>query len=287
MVFRKKINLIYVVIIGLNVGLIYFWVFVGFESFLRVVFLDIGQGDSVLIQTPYDQNILIDVGDGEFITRELGRELGWMDKRIDLLVLTHPHEDHIGGAVDVLKRYDVGLVVHSGVFYKSPVIEAVKSYIEVGGIEERVVDRRMVLTLGKGCLLEFVYPYYSVVGKEFENVNESSLVSRLDCAGKRFLFVGDIEEGVERELVEGGVGIRADVLKVGHHGSNTSSSEEFLEVIGAEIAVIQVGEGNDFGHPSLRVLNRLERLGVREIYRNDVDGVVELIVKDGVVRRVE
>ena len=248
---------------------------------LEVDFLDIGQGDSILIKTPFGQNILIDGGpDNKVITR-LSENLPWWDRTIDLMILSHPHDDHVFGLNDVLKRYEVKKVLYTGVIHNSPGFINWLELIREKNIPLIIIDRPQKIALGNECNLEILYPLTSFLGEEVANLNNSSIIARLIYKETKFLFTGDAEVEVENQILEkyDRMFLQADVYKVCHHGSDTSSSEDFLKAINPKYAIIQVGNDNSFGHPSRRILKRLERIGAK-IYRNDIDGTVK-VISDG------
>ena len=257
-----------------------FWFTYSAENNLEVDFLDVGQGDAILIQTPFSQNILIDGGPDSSIIRELSRNLDWWDKQIDLMILTHPHDDHVAGLNEVLKRYKVEKILYSGVIHDSPSFLNWLELIKEQNIPLVIIDRPQTIYLSDDCELEILYPISSLLGKTVDNLNNSSIISRLDCENQKFLFTGDAETEVEQELLEKNIDLSADVLKAGHHGSDTSNSQEFVEAVSPEIVVIQVGEDNSFGHPSRRALKRFERLGA-EILRTDINGAIKIINNRG------
>ncbi|MBL7058051.1 MBL fold metallo-hydrolase [Patescibacteria group bacterium] len=278
----KKIRkrLLITAILVVNTALIYYWLFVNLNANLSVSFLNIGQGDAILIQTPGEQNILIDSGDGVKIIEELSTKLDWFDRQIDLFILTHPHNDHIGGAIEVIKRYKVKEIMYTNVSYDSPLYLALLSIIKEKNIKTLVIDAPININFGNNCALSIIYPFEDISAKEFENINNSSVVSRLDCENKKFLLAGDVELEIEEILVEAEMDLKADVYKASHHGSDTSNGQAFLDLVQPEITIIQVGADNTFGHPSLRTLNRLERIGSK-VYRNDLDGTIELYINNG------
>ncbi len=249
------------------------------EKNLEVDFLDIGQGDSILIKTPYDQNILIDGGPDDSVIKELGENLPWWDRTIDLMILTHPHDDHITGLIDVIKRYHVQKILYTGALHSAP------NYLEWLNLNEEknipllIIEKPQIINFGDDCYLDIIYPFDSFLNKDVMNLNNTSIVSKLICQNKSFLFTGDIEKEVEEELLNSQIDLDVDVLKACHHGSNTSNTEDFLKAVNPEITVIQVGVNNDFGHPSRRVIKRLERIN-SEIYRTDINGRV-IVVSDG------
>jgi competence protein ComEC len=274
-----------------------FWLTFKAAANLEVNFLDVGQGDSALIKTPFGQNILIDGGPDNAVVKKLGEELSWWDKNIDLIILTHPHDDHVSGLVDILNRYKVKKILYTGVTHDSPNYLAWLEIVRDKKISLTIIDHPQTIKFGDDCRLEILYPLESLAGKTVENLNNSSIVSELVYKKNRFLFMGDAEIEVEEELIGADItpqpplsgGRKSpqplllkggyDILKVGHHGSDTSSSEEFLDLVQPKIAVISVGAENDFGHPSRRILKRLERIGA-EIFRTDLGGTVR-IVSDG------
>jgi len=258
-----------------------FWIVFPNSDELKVAFLDVGQGDAVLIKTPYGQNILIDGGPDKTVERRLSEELPWRDKRIDLMVLTHPHGDHLVGLIGVMKRYEVGRILYTGVIHSSAAYRAWLEEAREKKIPVIIADRPRKIKLGPNGELNIIYPRRNLAGKTASNLNNSSVVVKLRYGETDFLFTGDIESEAKQELagVYGADELRADVLKVAHHGSADSGNREFFEKVGAKIAVIQVGANNEFGHPDRRVVKRLERAGVR-VFRTDINGTVR-VASDG------
>ena len=248
-------------------------------SELEVDFLDIGQGDAILIKTPAGQNVLIDGGPDSTIIKRLAENLPWWDRVIDLIILTHPHDDHVSGLIDVIKRYRVERILYTGVLHSSPNYIAWLELVRDSNTPMTIVDRPQAIKLGENCELEILYPRESLLGLTAPNLNNSSIVARLVYKETSFLFTGDAEVEVEEEMLGDNIDVVADVFKVGHHGSDTSTSEEFLGAVKPGMAVIQVSEDNKFGHPSRRIIKRLERAGAG-IFRNDIDGTVK-IISDG------
>lgn len=262
---------------GLCLVLLFFGVWVYFplnqENNLQVFFFDVGQGDASLIRTPDGKNILIDGGPDEKILSSLSEALPWWERTIDLIILTHPHDDHIVGLVAVLKKYRVKQVLQSGVKYSNPSNLAWTQDLAKKNIKINIAERPQEINLGPDCNLKILYPLQSFSGIEIKNLNNSSIVSRLDCEGEEVLFMGDAEKEVEAELLVAYSDLKSKIIKTGHHGSETASTEEFLLAVDSEKAIISVGEGNKFGLPDLRILRRLERLGI-QIFRTDEDGTI-------------
>lgn len=246
---------------------------------LEVDFLDIGQGDAMLIKAPEGQNILIDGGPDSKIIDCLSDELPWWDRTIDLMILTHPHDDHVSGLIEVLKRYEVKKIAYTGVPHNSPSFLEWLKTIKEKNISLIIIDREQKITLGPDCFLEFLYPNQAIFGKKAVNLNNTSIINKLTYKHNKFLFTGDAEIELENILLNNNFDLKADVLKIGHHGSDTSSSEKFLKAVDPKFGIIEVGKNNKFNHPSLRVLKRLERMNIKT-YRTDMDGTIR-ILSDG------
>jgi len=245
------------------------------DSRLHIFFLDVGQGDAMLIETPEGQNILIDGGsaDGGLAAR-LGERFSFRGRSIDLIVSTHPHEDHMGGLVEVLRKYEVKQVLESSAEYDSPVYQEWRSLIEEEKIKSITAQSGQHIELGEGIRLEVLYAGEASLGDTESALDCNSMVSRLVCGNISVLFTADIFEETEEYLLNTGIGLDSTVLKVAHHGSDTSSCAEFLSVVKPQVAVISVGADNTFGHPSPEVVARLSSA---HLYRTDLQGTIELI----------
>jgi competence protein ComEC len=246
---------------------------------LHVSFLDVGQGDAILIQTPYGQDILIDGGpDPQKINLELSKKLPFWDRTIDLVVCTQPQADHITGLVEVLQRYKVKQVLEPGVSYNSSIYREWLRLIEDKGIEYNIARAGQEIDLGSGIKIEVLNPPEGLFEGTSHDVDNNGVVLRLTWGKVSFLFTADIREEAEFELIGQRANLRSTVLKVAHHGSRTSTSQQFLAAVDPEVAVISVGADNTFGHPSPEVVERLvDRVGEDNIYRTDEDGTIELI----------
>ncbi len=243
---------------------------------LEIDFLDVGQGDSILIKTPYGQNILIDGGPDDSVLEELAKHLPWMERRLDLVILTHQHEDHLAGLLPVLEKYQVDKIVYSSASGTKAMAEAWFSAIDYEGAEIIKPLLHEEISFGQGCKMRIINPYYFYGGKD---LNEYSLVSFLDC-GTKALFLGDAGKAVEKWLLDNNEEVSAEILKVGHHGSISASSEEFIEAVSPSWAIIQVGDGNSYGLPKAEVERRLLRVGA-QIYRTDQNGTIEMSLRSG------
>lgn len=241
----------------------------------HMYFLNIGQGDSTLIKTPENHQILIDGGPKNYVLQQLDQVMPFFDKNIDLVVITHPHADHIDGLVEVLKRYEVNAILMTGVDYKSPSYDEFLKIVATKNIQTYIAKNDDDFRFGT-VTFDVIYPNKSILGKRFINLNNSSIVAKVLYAGKTILMTGDMAFEEEAALIKTGLNLKADILKVGHHGSKTSTSQEFLKLVKPEIAIIQSGKGNSFGHPSKESLDRLKAAGAQQIYRNDIDGRIEI-----------
>jgi competence protein ComEC len=246
---------------------------------LHVSFLDVGQGDAILIQTPNRQNILIDGGpDPQRINLELGEKLPFWDRTIDLMVSTQPQADHITGLVEVLQRYKVKQVLEPGVSYDSFIYREWLELVEQDQIKHRIARAGHEIDLGSGIRIEVLNPPEGLFEGTDADVDNNGVVLRLSWGEVSFLFTADIRQEAEFELIGQRANLKSTVLKVAHHGSKTSTTLQFLAAVDPEIAVISAGADNPFGHPTPEVVGRLvDRLGDDKVYRTDENGTIELI----------
>lgn len=247
---------------------------------LHLVFCNVGQGDSTLVSWGKYQ-MLVDGGPDSSVLSCLGKNMPFWDRKIELIVLTHPEADHITGLIDVMKRYKVGRVIRSEIDNNTAEF---REFMTVIGEKQIKVNK---LSMGSRFKMgevgfKLLWPVKVLLpgklGEGKVNLNESSIVLLGDYAKFNFLLTGDIGEKSEDVLRLTDKLERVEVLKVGHHGSKFSSSIKFLEIVKPKLAVIEVGK-NRFGHPSGEVLERLDVVGAR-IMRTDLDSMVR-VVSDG------
>jgi len=249
------------------------------DGLLKIYFLDIGQGDSIFIESPSGQQVLIDGGPDNRVLSKLGEVMPFYDRDIDAVIVSHPHADHIVGLIDTLERYDVKNIIEAKESYNSPEFRAWNEAVAQEKVDDIEAIAGKVIDLGGGVTLTILHPLESVVGDNPKNPHEDVVVVMLKYGELEVMLTGDMEEEVERRLILEGYNLHSDVLKIGHHGSKTSTSEEFLSAVSPEVAIIQVGAKNRYGHPSLEVLERLENYDIK-YYRNDINGDIKL-VSDG------
>lgn len=244
---------------------------------MTVAFLDVEQGDGIFIETPSGKQILIDCGPNKKVLQELNKQMPFYDRTIDILIETHPDLDHIGGFPAVFNGYEINSFFSSGVDCDSAICEALEESILEEGIEEKILIRGEILDLGDGVYLEVLFPDRDASG--FEN-NMGSLVIKLVYGETSFLLTGDSPKEIEKYLIslEGG-GLGVDVLKLGHHGSKTSTGNYFVGMTSPEIAVISVGKDNRYKHPHQEVLDILSDFEI-PVLRTDQQGTI-IIQSDG------
>ncbi len=242
------------------------------SSDLKVYFFDVGQGDAEYIKLADGSDILIDGGPDDKVLTELGKAMNFGDREISLVVLSHPHADHLSGLIDVLRRYKVQEVWESGVDYPSATYDEWKSIIAEKNIPVKYVVAGDVRTIGS-LNFKTLYPLSSFEKKTIDNINNVSVINRLDYGNFSALFLGDAEKPVQAQI--SGQMKPTTVLKVGHHGSGNATLEDFLKVVRPAIAVIEVGKDNKYGHPAVSTINILKQLAIR-IYRTDQNGTVEI-----------
>ena len=242
---------------------------------LHVHFFDVGQGDAIYIRTPAKQDILIDGGPDSSVLAKLGQTMPFYDRKIELMILTHPHADHMEGLVDVLERYEVEQVLYSGVEYKSATYNEWQKLIATKNIPTKIAQAGQTVQLGE-AKVDILFPDSNLKGESIKNVNNASVVGKLTFDQNTFMFTGDAEEEIEKSLLYQFPGdmLNSNVYKAGHHGSKTSNKKGFVAAVKPEVAVISVGKDNKYKHPAESTLQTFAGMGAT-IYRTDQDGDVE------------
>lgn len=237
-----------------------------------VHYIDVGQGDCTLIQTN-DKNLLIDAGTPDS-SNTLVKYLKKLNiKKIDFIIETHPHADHIGGMKSIIDEFSIGYffapkVTENTDVFKNMIISLKEKNIPINTIS---TSKYLPIDLGPNTKIEL----YSPANKEYENINNFSPLLKIYYGKTSFLFTGDAESEVEMEVIKSNALLRSDVLKVGHHGSSTSSTDSFLKEVSPKIGIISSGIDNSYGHPSPETLNKLSDLNTK-IFRTDEDGTIIL-----------
>lgn len=263
--FNGKIFSTLVIIIFLDIFMIGEW---RSAAQSRVVFCDIGQGDGVFVNLTGGVQMIADAGPDNNMVGCVGKYMPYFDRRIEYVIISHPDKDHFAGAMELLKRYDVGKVFINGD------LSAIPEYAEFlkmagGRVQVAYTDSDFAAA---GAKIDFLYPY--VLDRETKNNNDNSLVFRFEYGGKTILFTGDLPAKSEAELIRHNADLRADVLEVGHHGSKYSSSPEFLRAVRPKLAAISVGANNKYGHPAYIILKRLENLGIKYLRTDEKGDIV-------------
>lgn len=242
---------------------------------IEVSYLDVGQGDSAYIRVN-DMDILIDAGpksDSDKLMKQLE------EKNIDdfeIVIATHPHEDHIGGMTKVLENYKVESFYMPKITHNTKTFENMINAVEKQGIKINVLKDGVNIDIGEGALLET----FSPIQETYDNLNNYSPIMKLTFGSKSFLFTGDAEKEVEKEVLNKySAELDADVIKFGHHGSSTSSSKEFIEAVSPSYGIISCGADNSYGHPHKEIIELINTMNIKA-YRTDTQGQIT-IISDG------
>ncbi len=255
------------------------------DGLLHVTTLDIGQGDAILVEAPGGATMLVDGGpDPELTLRRIGANLPFFARRIDLLVLSHPHQDHVAGLVEVLGRFRIGAILHAGIDFDNPSFRRLLADATDGGVPIVLARAGQAIALDGTTSIRVLYPSDADAAAPLPDgdINNGSVVLEVTFGGFTTLLTGDAEAPVEDLLVARDVLGQVDLLKVGHHGSHSSSTPGFLAVVDPAVAAMSVGEDNEYGHPAPETLSKLSGAAV---FRTDLDGDIE-VVTDGRTFRV-
>ena len=278
---RKNLNLLLVLFLILANAFVWQALFnLERDQALEVTFFDVGQGDSIFIETPDGHQILIDGGPDSKILEKLAKEMLLGDKTIDLVILTHPEKDHMGGLLKVLERYRVEQILWTGIVRDTADYDKWQELIQKEKARITIAESSQRIKAG-GVFLNILYPFESLEGEEFKNSNDTSIIAQLIFNNSSFLFTGDTTKSIEKKILSRcqedlNCLLDSDVLKVGHHGSKTSTSEEFLDEVSPEIAVISCGKNNPYNHPHQDVLKNLEKFDIK-ILRTDQVGDIKIV----------
>jgi len=240
--------------------------------------LDVGQGDAIFLRSPSGKRVLVDTGPDASVLSGLGRMLPYFDRRLDLVVITHPDTDHLGGLPEVLRRYDVAAILMTPSALTDENAAATRALVTEERARILLPDPNWDIDLGDGLVLNILWPPVDLGKQRTENPNELSIVIRAETAESALLLTGDLPVEAEEQLLAQGASVASTFLKAGHHGSKTSSSEVFLKAVHPSTTLISVGKENRFGHPSPEVIARLQALGI-PVRSTAEEGMIELIFK--------
>jgi competence protein ComEC len=240
-------------------------------SRVEIDFLDVGQGDASLLKLPNNKIVLIDGGPDNLVLRRLGENLPFYKRKIDLIILSHFHDDHLIGLIEIIRRYEVGSIIYMRGMESSGIFQTFLKEAKERKINLVSLENEANIKYSEKCLLKILNPL--VLGVKEDNNN--SLITKIDCSPLSALFTGDSNYKVEEALLKTGQVWSAKILKASHHGSKTANSELFLRSVNPDILVISVGASNRFGHPSAEILERVRQLGIK-IKRTDFEGTIEI-----------
>ncbi|GMQ95063.1 MAG: hypothetical protein BMS9Abin13_173 [Patescibacteria group bacterium] len=230
------------------------------DSVLTVAFLDVGQGDAIFIEAPDGTQVLLDGGPGGSVLRQLGEVMPFYDRSIDMVIASHPDQDHTGGLPAVLERFDIGVVMGPGVGSDTAVYKEFEGLVREQKIQKVMARRGMRVVLGGGVYMDILFPDRDTFGWD---TNNASIIARLVYGNVSFLLTGDAPKRIEEYVVAlEGERLNADILKLGHHGSKTSTSEVFLGIVSPQYAIISAGVDNRYGHPHKEVTDMLKEFDI-------------------------
>ena len=259
-------------VLGATAGILIYVDFSMSGNMLTVAMLNIGQGDSILIRTASGHEVLFDGGPRGAILRELPKVIPFYDHHIDMIVITNPDADHIGGFLDVLKAYKVDKVLEPGTFNDTKTYKDLEREIVNRKIEKFLARRGMRIDLGSGAYIDILFPDRDV---STWTSNDGSIVAQLHYGKTSVMLTGDATQKTEKIILaeNSAQSLRSDILKVGHHGSRTSTSSEFVKALAPTYALISVGKDNKYGHPHKETLDTLTLANIKTL-RTDLLGTI-------------
>lgn len=247
---------------------------------LTVAVLDVGQGDAIYIESPSGKQVLIDGGPDSSVLRELPKVMPNFDRSLDVVVETHTDADHIGGLPSVLERYDVGMFIEPGMYKDTQVNEVLESIVDSRNVPRYIARAGQTLDLGDGVVLEVLYPDRDVSRLAGQFANDGSVVMRLTYASTSVMLMGDAPAVVEsRLLATHGAHLKSDLLKAGHHGSRTSSSDAFVKAVSPSTALLSLEKNSRYHFPHPEPMAVFKKYGV-SVARTDLEGAL-VYISDG------
>lgn len=244
-----------------------------YRATMSVTFFDVGQGDSILITTPHGGHILIDSGKDNTVLERLGRSLNFFDKKIDMVIATHDDLDHVGGLPEVLHRYQVDTIVTPLPNSTNVAMSTVIDTALIKDVHMLHANSRKQITTDDGVTIDILFPTENMDGTE--DGNSASMVTKVTYGQVSFLLTGDLPHAGELYLVSVyGDELKSDVLKLGHHGSDTSTHPKFLEIVKPKAVVVSAGKNNSFAHPHKAVVELVQKFGA-QIFSTIEEGNVQ------------
>lgn len=250
---------------------------------LSISFLDVGQGDAILIETPSGHDMLIDGGPTDAVLARLGEEMNYFDRTLEVMVATHGDADHVTGLIPVLETYNVEKIIHSPIDAETGIFDDLALHIKDEGAEVHVGGKGDTIDFGDGVVAHVLYPNKNLSPKT--DTNDASVSIVVTYGNHSFLLTGDLTTKYEGSLIGGALPRNVTVYKAGHHGSNTSSGVQLLSYIKPEYSVISVGADNRYGHPRPETMERL-RTYSKEILETSVRGTITFL-SDGKLLEIE
>ncbi|HAJ44711.1 TPA: hypothetical protein DCL87_02055 [Candidatus Azambacteria bacterium] len=245
---------------------------------MDVSFFDVGQGDSMLIKTPLGQTMLIDGGPDDKVLGKLGERLSPLDKKINIVLLTHPHADHVTGLIEVLRRYSVDLVILNGAYLATDSYNQFLDVVRDNGAEVLIAEAGEAIHFDKNLEFDIIAAEGNGAIHD-SDANETSIVGKLIYKNFSIMFMGDAPAKIENKIMVYGDGLKSDIIKVGHHGSKYSSFPIFLKMVDPKAGIIEVAAKNLYGHPSPATLNRFAVAGIN-IFQTGKNGDIR-VLSDG------
>jgi competence protein ComEC len=276
--FKEYISLIFIFFLLVFLGFLLFLDFKSSNKVLTFAILDVGQGDGIFIESPTGTQIMFDAGPARSVLGPLARVMSPFDKSIDAFIITNPDSDHIGGLLDILKNYKIGKVFESGALTDSKIYQNLREEMKKLNIPAILAKKGMRLDIGGGVVIDILFPDRNVASWA---TNDGSVVARLVYGKTSIMLTGDASVKTEKIILSENTlaQLDSDILKVGHHGSRTSTSPLFVKAVSPTYALISDGKDNKFGHPHQDTLNTLVSFGAK-IFRTDLLGTI-IIKSDG------
>ena len=271
----EKKYIAFLILIIFVMGILYLYFINQRTNIMKVAFLDVGQGDSIFIQAPNGAQMLVDGGRGSRVISALGKVMPFGDRSIDVVIGTHPDADHIGGLVDVFNMYEVDNFIEPGATSKSKIYKTLEDKIDEKKITHILGRAGMKIYLDKESNVYFDILYPDVVDVSRWETNDASIVGKLVYGNTSIMLTADSPTNKENYLIYKNSKILAvDILKLGHHGSRTSSSVQFLKATSPQLAIISAGLNNSYGHPHKEVLDNIGNLEIPDMATYDKGTIV-------------